>query len=122
MTMTRQPSEEDRLLGRRIRAERLARRLSQARLAEALGVTFQQVQKYESGTTRLTASRLKIVSSLFGIGTGDLLGTKPASEVQATTFMSDSRDTAELMGLWLELQPRFRKPVLAFVRAMTGER
>ena len=46
----------DRHVGRRIRARRNERGLSQNRLAEAIGVTFQQVQKYERGANRVVAS------------------------------------------------------------------
>jgi transcriptional regulator with XRE-family HTH domain len=45
-------------LGQRVRTRRLALGLSQERLAELLGVTFQQVQKYEKGVNRMAASRL----------------------------------------------------------------
>ena len=48
----------DRHVGRRIRARRNERGLSQNRLAETIGVTFQQVQKYERGANRVVASRL----------------------------------------------------------------
>ena len=48
----------DRHVGQRIRARRKERGLSQNRLAEAIGVTFQQVQKYERGANRVVASRL----------------------------------------------------------------
>src|SRR5258708_28658631 len=48
----------DRLIGQNIRANRLARGLSQAELADQIGVTFQQVQKYEKGTNRVGGSRL----------------------------------------------------------------
>ena len=48
----------DRLVGQRLRARRVELRLSQTDLADGLGVTFQQVQKYESGTNRLGSSRL----------------------------------------------------------------
>lgn len=50
--------ELDRLIGRRIRIARQFRKLSQTDLGEAVGVTFQQVQKYESGANRVSASRL----------------------------------------------------------------
>jgi transcriptional regulator with XRE-family HTH domain len=45
-------------VGRRLRARRQELGLSQMRLAEALGVTFQQIQKYERGVNRVVASRL----------------------------------------------------------------
>ena len=48
----------DRRLGQRLRARRLEAGLSQERLAELLGLTFQQVQKYEKGVNRIAASRL----------------------------------------------------------------
>ena len=48
----------DRRLGQRLRARRLESGLSQERLAEVLGLTFQQVQKYEKGVNRIAASRL----------------------------------------------------------------
>lgn len=52
------PDEIDRRIGRNIRRLRKARRLSQTRLGMALGVTFQQIQKYESGANRISASAL----------------------------------------------------------------
>ena len=48
----------DRVIGRRIRAAREAAGLGQVALGEAVGVTFQQVQKYENGKNRVTAARL----------------------------------------------------------------
>src|SRR5215470_17865000 len=48
----------DRRLGQRVRTRRLEIGMSQERLAELLGVTFQQVQKYEKGVNRIAASRL----------------------------------------------------------------
>jgi len=61
------PSHTDRHVGSRIRARRLATGLSQEKLGEALGVTFQQVQKYEKGTNRVGAGRLLEVSSILGV-------------------------------------------------------
>jgi transcriptional regulator with XRE-family HTH domain len=48
----------DRLVGQRVRLARLARGFSQTKLASSLGVTFQQLQKYEKGTNRVSASKL----------------------------------------------------------------
>src|ERR1044071_9087670 len=53
----------DRRLGQRVRSRRLEIGMSQERLAELLGVTFQQVQKYEKGFNRIAASRLVDISA-----------------------------------------------------------
>ncbi|MEO1039773.1 MAG: helix-turn-helix transcriptional regulator [Pseudomonadota bacterium] len=54
----RSPGDVDRLIGERVRIARKMRDVSQERLGKALGVTFQQVQKYEKGRNRVAASRL----------------------------------------------------------------
>lgn len=59
----RSASAVDRKLGERVRARRLEIGMSQERLAELLGVTFQQVQKYEKGINRMAASRLYDMSA-----------------------------------------------------------
>jgi transcriptional regulator with XRE-family HTH domain len=53
------PNQTDKHVGSRVRMRRLELRISQANLAKGLGLTFQQVQKYESGTNRMSASRLE---------------------------------------------------------------
>jgi transcriptional regulator with XRE-family HTH domain len=57
----------DRLIGSNIRANRLARGLSQGKLAELVGVTFQQVQKYEKGTNRAGGSRLVQIAEALNV-------------------------------------------------------
>jgi transcriptional regulator with XRE-family HTH domain len=64
----------DLLVGQRVRAYRLARHMSQATLAKKVGVTFQQIQKYESGTNRIASSRLKEMSGVLGVGIAALFG------------------------------------------------
>lgn len=54
----RTPRDIDAQLGNRLREARVAQDLSQTDLAEMLGITFQQIQKYERGTNRISASRL----------------------------------------------------------------
>jgi transcriptional regulator with XRE-family HTH domain len=61
-------------IGNRLRAIRLARKLSQDHVAEALGVSFQQVQKYEKGTNRLSVGRLVQFCELFKCGPLEILG------------------------------------------------
>ena len=63
----RGPDAVDKLVGRNIRILRLAKGLSQTELADALGVTFQQVQKYEKGTNRVGSGRLLKISAILGV-------------------------------------------------------
>ena len=63
--MKKAPGEFDRQVGRRVRARRIQSGMSQERLADQIGVTFQQVQKYEKGTNRIPISRLRTISQIF---------------------------------------------------------
>jgi len=58
----------DVLVGQRVRAYRLARQMSQSALADKVGVTFQQIQKYEKGTNRIGSSRLDRIATVLGVG------------------------------------------------------
>ena len=62
----------DAMVGARIRMFRINRGMSQTVLAERIGVTFQQVQKYEKGANRVGASRLSQIASVLGISVGEL--------------------------------------------------
>ena len=64
------PDLVDKHIGRRIRALRVILGMSQEKLAEALGITFQQVQKYENGTNRVSAGRLHHLASVLGVPVG----------------------------------------------------
>lgn len=61
----RDPRDPD--IGKRLRAFRLERRYSQSKLAQLLGIAFQQIQKYENGTNRISASRLNRIAEIFGV-------------------------------------------------------
>jgi|ERR1700754_485183 len=63
-TVKQRRDPEDLEIGQKIRALRVAKGVSQATLGQALGVTFQQVQKYERGTNRVSAGRLQKIASL----------------------------------------------------------
>ncbi len=65
--MTKKASLVDVHVGLRIRAARLAAGLSQERLGNALGVTFQQVQKYEKGANRVGAGRLSDIARVLSV-------------------------------------------------------
>ena len=64
----------DAMVGAKIRMFRINRGMSQTALAERIGVTFQQVQKYEKGANRVGASRLSQIASVLGISVGELFG------------------------------------------------
>jgi transcriptional regulator with XRE-family HTH domain len=65
--MPRRIEAVDVLVGQRIRALRLRQGMSQSALGEKVGVTFQQIQKYEKGVNRVGGSRLKKVATVLGV-------------------------------------------------------
>jgi transcriptional regulator with XRE-family HTH domain len=69
---TRKSGPLDVMVGTRIRMLRVNRGMSQTMLAERIGVTFQQVQKYERGANRIGASRLSQIASVLGVSVGEL--------------------------------------------------
>ena len=77
----KRPDPVDIEVGHRIRIERLARGLSQTALANQLGVTFQQVQKYEKGVNRVGAGRLTKIAEVLGIDVSQFFGAKEMGAV-----------------------------------------
>ncbi|MEA2823002.1 MAG: hypothetical protein QOJ86_5006 [Bradyrhizobium sp.] len=63
-TIKRRPDPEDVKIGQRFRALRIATGVSQTALANGIGVTFQQVQKYEKGANRISAGRLQKIARI----------------------------------------------------------
>lgn len=84
------PNPIDVLIGARIRERRTVRGISQVMLGDAIGLTFQQVQKYERGANRIGASRLVDIAEALGIEPGELLADIP-NDVRA-------KSPARLMG------------------------
>ena len=79
-------------VGHRIRIHRNARGMSQTALAEKLGLTFQQVQKYEKGVNRVGAGRLTRIAAILSIPVGALLGaeaerSKPQSSSEGSNVL-----------------------------------
>jgi transcriptional regulator with XRE-family HTH domain len=71
---TRSSTPEDKIIGLRIKDRRRDLGLSQAALSTSVGVTFQQVQKYETGASRIAATRLSDISRALQTTPNDLLG------------------------------------------------
>jgi transcriptional regulator with XRE-family HTH domain len=84
MTKQRSGNPIDKHVGTRVRMRRMMLNKSQTELGNALGLTFQQVQKYEKGTNRISASRL--------VQIGNFL------QVPVTFFFDDAPDIAPVSG------------------------
>jgi transcriptional regulator with XRE-family HTH domain len=88
------PNPVDVHVGNRVRIRRLELGMSQTKLGEALGLTFQQVQKYEKGTNRISASRLQHVSRILQVAVayffeGTPGQTKAKGNAPSSTYVSD---------------------------------
>jgi transcriptional regulator with XRE-family HTH domain len=82
-------SEIDRAIGRRIKTYRIALGMSQERLAGLLGLTFQQVQKYEKGVNRVSAARLLDLARLFGIAVSSFYEELPFADQPSDSSLLD---------------------------------
>ncbi|MEH2611224.1 helix-turn-helix domain-containing protein [Bradyrhizobium sp. AZCC 1693] len=76
--VTRKSGPLDAMVGARIRMLRVNRGMSQTTLAERIGVTFQQVQKYERGASRAGASRLSRIASVLDVSVGEFFESSRA--------------------------------------------
>lgn len=113
LSKARSASARDRTIGANMRRERLARDLSQTTIAEALGVTFQQVQKYEKGTNRVAAVTLIDIASAIGCSLADLL----AGLNEAVAREEGYAEIGEFFAVLAELDDAKRRDVIAFARA-----
>jgi len=96
----RQPDSTDVEVGRLVRVLRMSRGLSQTQLADRVGVTFQQVQKYEAGSNRISMGRLTRVAKLFGVSVPYLLegGKQPAVLKSSAGGKPDYTHALEMLG------------------------
>ena len=72
----RTPGTVDKHIGARMRESRLAINMSQSNLGEKLGVTFQQIQKYESGRNRVSAARLFVICEILDVSLASMFERK----------------------------------------------
>ncbi len=87
----RRPSSVDLTVGRNVRIWRLTRGMSQEQLAKRLGVTFQQLQKYEVGANRIGTGRLVKVAAALGVSIARLFEGADRSEGALLSLVADSR-------------------------------
>lgn len=118
--MPKQTTDVDRLVGIRITALRKARGMSQTALGNAVGVTFQQVQKYEKGQNRVGAGRLREIARLLEVPVSAFFeDDKPSDAPQEDVFSFLSAHGAiELLRAYASIQDeQVRRDVLSIVRS-----
>ena len=99
-------------VGSRIRLRRTLLGMSQERLGEALGLTFQQVQKYERGVNRVSASRLFDLSHVLDVPIGFFFDDVPDAVLSR-------RETLELVAAYYRiLDPAVRQRVLDLIKSL----
>jgi transcriptional regulator with XRE-family HTH domain len=82
----RRVQDTDVVIGERIRARRNQIEMSQEELGDALKVSFQQVQKYEKGTNRISSGRLLQLAEALKCGVTDLIGDSDTGSMKSTPF------------------------------------
>ncbi len=130
--MKKTPNPIDKHVGSRVRMRRVLIGMSQERLGSALGLTFQQVQKYEKGTNRIGASRLQQIAGVLSVPPAFFFEDVPGGEAQAASFAEDGSgfvvdflSTSE--GLLLNKafvrikEPKVRRKIIDLVNALADE-
>ncbi|MBO9709118.1 MAG: helix-turn-helix domain-containing protein [Caulobacter sp.] len=113
------PDPIDVAVGTRIRVQRRHLKVSQDELAQVLGLTFQQVQKYERGTNRVSASMLVRIAARLQTTVASLVGEDIVAD-QDTAMLTalSSPGAIELLQAYSQAPPKARKALLATARAL----
>jgi transcriptional regulator with XRE-family HTH domain len=100
------PNPVDRHVGSRVRMRRIMLGMSQEKLGEGLGLTFQQIQKYEKGTNRIGASRIQQISEILQVPVSFLFEGSPGSssansfgDAPSPTYVADFLATSDGLAL-----------------------
>lgn len=118
----------DKHVGERVRMARKIRGLSQTALGDALGLTFQQIQKYEKGINRVSASRLFEMSEALGVEISYFFEGQPDRDTIRTRNTADASlpltgdETRLLTALRSSNDPTLRKTLLGLVEAVKVEK
>src|ERR1700719_72732 len=126
------PNPIDRHVGSRVRMRRMMLSMSQEKLGGSLGLTFQQVQKYEKGTNRIGASRLQQISHILQVPVAFFFEGAPTvhphgdgiSEAPSPTYVSDFLATSDGLALtkaFMEIkEPKLRRRIVDLVEEIAG--
>ena len=116
-------TELDRLIGARIRLRRVECGMTQAQLAESIGVTFQQVQKYESGTNRVGGSRLAAVAGALEVPVSYFFDHTAEETEAAAASLLNARGALSLLRAFAAIRDeRHRTTVIDLARRLAGQR
>ncbi len=110
---TRTESTIDGSIGKKIKFFRKMANLSQKKLANQIGVSFQQLQKYESGENRITAGRLWVISTILKVEMEVFCSDIGREKV----FVNDVQ-TTNFLRRYYKLQPESRIALLCFLNTM----
>jgi len=109
MMAKKAPNPIDKHVGSRVRMRRMMLGMSQEKLGNSLGLTFQQVQKYEKGTNRIGASRLQQISQILQVPVsfffegaptvGNAVRAEGMSEAPSPAYVSDFLATSDGLAL-----------------------
>ena len=128
----KKPNPTDIYVGSRIRMRRKMLGLSQEKLGEKLGITFQQIQKYEKGTNRIGASRLQQISGVLGVpvayffedAQGEAMTTSGFSDKKGD-YVADFLATSEGLQLTKSFMkvkdPKVRRRIVDLVASIADE-
>jgi transcriptional regulator with XRE-family HTH domain len=129
----RSPNPVDKHVGNRVRMRRLMLGISQQNLGGALGVSFQQVQKYENGANRIGASRLQRISEILKVPAAFFFEGAPnlhqaahgMKEASSPAYVSDFLATSDGLSLtkaFLRIkEPKLRRGIVDLVKEIAGE-
>jgi transcriptional regulator with XRE-family HTH domain len=129
----RTPNPIDKHVGSRVRMRRLMLGMSQEKLGDALGLTFQQVQKYEKGTNRMGASRLQHISHILHVpvsfffegapylpGQPEGIGEAP-SPAYVLDFLATTDGLALTKAFMRIKEPGLRRRIVHLVEQIAGD-
>ena len=133
MIAKKAPNPTDKHVGARVRMRRMMLGMSQEKLGDALGLTFQQVQKYEKGANRIGASRLQHMGQILqvpaafffddapDIFTGKDSGAKSHSPAYVSEFVSSSDGLALVRAFMRIKSPKLRRCIVNLVEQIKPE-
>ena len=128
------PNPIDKHVGSRVRMRRMMLSMSQEKLGDALGLTFQQVQKYEKGTNRIGASRLQQISQILQVPVAFFFEGAPnlhphpdgMKEAPSPAYISDFLATSEGLALTRAFtrikNAKLRRRIVDMVEEIAGEK